>query len=104
MLNTTGRKVIVEVFDKRNQTRSGIILPVTVNNAFVPHAGIVVSVGEKVREKEIEINKKVFVEKYVGDKVEYEGRLFLVLTESNILSILPDDYDVAVYEEDKNHL
>lgn len=103
MLKAVGNKVIIEVFDKRNETRSGIVLPVTNNNAFVPHSGIVSSVGKAVRFEDIKVGKKVAIEKYVGNKVQWEGKDYLVLNENDIVAILPDDIDVSTREEDKNY-
>lgn len=104
MFKAIRHKVVLEIFDKRNETRSGLFLPVTINNAFVPTAGIVISVGPSVPYKEIIVGAKVAVEKYSGDKVQSDGRDFLILNYQDILAILSDDADVATREEDKPSL
>lgn len=90
------RNVLVQVFDERAKTISGIELPVTENNAFIPDRGIVYHGGSSDFVK----GQKVVVEKYQGIKYLTEkDESFLLIDSSSIIGVLDDDADVTIRQK-----
>ena len=85
-LRTRNNKVLIEIFDKRGKTESGIIVPITSENVFVPSEGIVVKIPDGVTD--IKVGDKVMFEKYKGTRMVCENRQFLLLDFSYILAII----------------
>lgn len=85
-LRTRNNKVLIEIFDKRGKTESGIIVPITSENVFVPSEGIVVKIPNGITD--IKVGDKVMFEKYKGTRMVCEKRQFLLLDFSYILAII----------------
>ena len=75
---------LVEVFDNRNKTQSGISIPITKDNPFVPNMGIVYLLP-KHYDGEICIGDNVVFEKYKGKRLFYNNRQFLMFDVDYIL-------------------
>jgi len=91
-----GDKVLVKTEDKSDQskTKSGIIIPETINKER-PEEGRVVAVGEGRRldngqlvPLKVKKGDRVIFSKYGPDEIKIEGEEYLIVSESNILAII----------------
>lgn len=87
-------RVIVKPIAKNEQTKSGIILPDTVEGEK-PEQGKVLAVGPgkllengSRAEMSVRVGNKVLFKKYSPDEIKIDGEEVLVLEESDILAIL----------------
>ena len=94
-----GDRVLVEPVseeDKRGKTKSGIIIPDTVNKER-PEEGRVVACGEgKVNNEgalvplKVKKGDRIIFSKYGPDEIKIDGKEYLIVSESNILAIIED--------------
>lgn len=77
-------RIIVRREKEPEKTKSGFFIPET--NREKPQRGLVVTVGEKV--KEIQVDNIVLFGKYAGTEVEIDGEQFLILRDEEILAVL----------------
>ncbi len=89
-----GDRVLVSTLRAETKTKSGIIIPDTVNKER-PERGVVVAVGDgRTTDEGIVIAPKVSVgdtiifSKYGPDEIKIDGEEFFILSESNILAII----------------
>ncbi|MFH1564434.1 MAG: co-chaperone GroES [bacterium] len=89
-----GDRVIIKPIAKTEQTKSGIILPDTVEGEK-PEQGEIIAVGSgKLLENgeraqmSVKVGDKVLFKKYSPDEIKVEGEKVLVLEEGDILAIL----------------
>ena len=87
-------KVIVKPIAVDKTTKSGIVLPDTVDKER-PEQGEVIAVGPgKLSDKgdrittSVKVGQKVLFTKYSPNEVEVEGEEYLVISESDILAII----------------
>lgn len=92
MIKPLGERVVIEVSEADAKTASGIVLPDTAKEK--PQKGVVVAVGKgKVLdngtrvEPEVKVGDAVIFSKYSGTEVKVEGKDYLVVRESDILSV-----------------
>lgn len=89
-----GDRVLIEVVDKGEETRSGIIIPKNPDDSGgAVHIGIVVAVGSgretdtgAVIKPKVEVGQKVAFS--WGEKVEVGGKEYHLVGESGLLGIL----------------
>ena len=93
-LRPLGDRVIVKASTKEEVTKSGIILPDTVDKER-PEQGTVISVGPgKVLDNgsrapmNVKAGDKVVFKKYSPDEVKLENEEFLVIAESDIMAVV----------------
>ncbi len=86
--------VIVKAITEDEVTKSGIVLPDTVDKEK-PEKGEVVAVGPgKLTEKgerapmSVSVGQKVMFKKYSPDEVKIDGEDYLIITESDVVGIL----------------
>lgn len=86
--------VIVKPITENEVTKSGIVLPDTVDKER-PEKGEVVAVGEgkllddgKKAPMNVKVGDKVMFKKYSPDEIKVDGEEYLVIQESDILAIL----------------
>jgi len=86
--------VVIKAITKEEKTKSGIILPDTVDKEK-PEQGEVIAVGPgKVLDNgsrsqmEVKPGNKVLFKKYSPDEIKVEGEEVLVLSQSDIIAIL----------------
>lgn len=93
MLKPIGNRVIVDLTEKEETTKSGIIL--TDSAKEKPQEGVVVAVGSgrilengtKV-EPEIKEGDKVIFAKFAGTEVQHGDTDYLILSEAEILAVI----------------
>ena len=93
-LRPLGDRVIVKASSKEEMTKSGIILPDTVDKER-PEQGTVMAIGPgKVLDNgmrapmNVKVGDKVVFKKYSPDEVKLDNEEYLVLAESDIMAIV----------------
>ncbi len=80
-------RVLVEPAAESQTTASGIIIPDTAKEK--PRRGTVIAVGNDADLKKLlKKGDKVLYGKYAGDEISYEGKDYLILSQSDILAKL----------------
>ncbi len=87
MLKPLHDNVILKKEEVENKTASGIILTTETKNQ--PSIGIVVAVGEDVKNKEAyQAGDKVVYKEYSGTKVTVDDEDYIVIADKDILAVL----------------
>ncbi|GAA3732002.1 MULTISPECIES: co-chaperone GroES [Salinicoccus] len=93
MLKPLGNRVIVDLTQKEETTKSGIIL--TESAKEKPQEGTVVAAGPGLVldngnrvEPEVKEGDRVMYSKFAGTEVKHEGKDYLILSESDILAVI----------------
>jgi chaperonin GroES len=91
MLKANERYVVIEVEKNPNVTPGGIVLPE--NAVGGSNKGVVVSDGdaELFEDGEGFVGRTVFFPLYSGNKVQHEGKEYLVLKSEDILAYVSKD-------------
>lgn len=91
-----GDKVLVSVKSSTDgqQTKSGIIIPETINKER-PEEGVVVAVGEgrrldngQILPLRIKVGDRIVFSKYGPDEIKIDDQEYLIVSESNILAVI----------------
>lgn len=98
--------VIVKPIAEDEVTKSGIVLPDTVDKEK-PEKGEVVAVGNgklldngQRAEMNVKIGDKIMFKKYSPDEIKVDGEDYLVIQESDIMAILEDKKEESTPESD----
>lgn len=93
MLKPIGNRVVVDLTQKEEETKSGIIL--TDSAREKPQEGTVVAVGsgrilENGTKVELEVKEgdRVVYAKFAGTEVQHGDKEYLILSESEILAVI----------------
>lgn len=93
MLKPLGDRLIIETVKKEEKTASGIVLPDSAQEK--PQEGHVVAVGSgRVTDNgervalEVEEGDNVIFSKFAGTEVNYDGKDYLILRESDVLAVM----------------
>jgi len=86
--------IVVKKITSEEKTKSGIVLPDTIDKEK-PQQGEVVAIGDgKVLENgertkmEVSVGDKVLFRKYAPDEIKIEGVEYLVMTQSDVIAII----------------
>lgn len=84
-----GNRVVVEPLSKEEKTKSGIVLPDTVDKEK-PEQGKVIAVGagKKIKESGVKKGDTVLFGKYGGDDIKFDNKEYKVLKEEEIFAII----------------
>ena len=84
-----GDRVVVAPTKEANKTKSGIILPETIDKEK-PAQGKVVAMGagDKIKKSGVKKGDEVVYEKYAGTEFKIGGKEYKILKEDEILAIL----------------
>ncbi len=91
MIKPLGERVLVEPIAKDVTTASGIVLPDSATEK--PQEGKVVAVGSGVLKDgarvalEVKPGDRVLFSKYAGTEIQYDGKEYLIMKESDIHAI-----------------
>ncbi|MFD1038953.1 co-chaperone GroES [Virgibacillus byunsanensis] len=93
MIKPLGDRVVIELVEQEEKTKSGIVLPDSAKEK--PQEGKVVAVGsgrvtdngEKVA-LEVSEGDQIIFSKFAGTEVKYEGTEYLILRENDILAVV----------------
>ena len=92
MIKPLADRVLIKMIESEETTKSGIIL--SAGSKEKPQVAEVIEVGPggNVDGKEIKMNIKkgehVIVNKYAGTEVKYEGEEYLIVRQSDILTVV----------------
>ena len=92
MLKPLLDRVVVKMIESEETTKSGIIL--TSSAKEKPQIAEVVEVGPgekvdgKIQEMYVKKGDNVYVSKYAGTEVKYEGQDYIIVKQSDILAIV----------------
>ena len=93
-LKPLSNNVIVKPLKKEEMTKSGIVLPDTVDKEK-PEKGEVVAAGPgrlmdngQIAKMSVKVGDQVMFKKYAPDEVKVDGEEYLVLSESDIITII----------------
>jgi chaperonin GroES len=83
-----GDRVLVEPQEAEEKTATGIIIPDTAKEK--PQRGKVVAVGKGTKEETMELKNgdMVLYGKYAGTELNFEGKDYLIMRQSDILAII----------------
>ena len=81
-------RVLVQPSAAETKTASGIIIPDTAQEK--PQKGSIVAVGKGTKDNPITVKKGdlVLYGKYAGTELKYDGKVYLIMKESDILAII----------------
>ena len=92
-LRPLGDRVLVRALEKKDEVRSGIIIPDTAKEK--PQEGEIVAVGKgKVTEDgklipmDVKAGDKILYGKYSGTEVKIEGQEYLIMHQEDILGLV----------------
>lgn len=93
MIKPLGDRVVIQVLEREEKTKSGIVLPDTAKEK--PQEGKIVAVGTgKVLDNgqrvalDVKAGDKVIYSKYAGTEVKIDGQEYLILSERDVLAIV----------------
>src|SRR3989338_646296 len=94
-LKPIGDKVIVEVLEALDKTKSGIILPDTAKEK--PQEGKVIAVGSgktlssgKTAAPDVKAGDKIIFGKYTGSEIKVEEKEYLIIDADDILAVVTE--------------
>ena len=81
-------RVVVEAAPAEEKTASGIYIPDTAKEK--PQRGTVVAVGDGKKDEPltVKVGDQVLYGKYAGTEINYEGKEYLIMRESDIYAVL----------------
>jgi len=84
-----GDRAIVEPFTEEEKTKSGIILPDTVEKEEKEQGKIVaLGDGEKIKKLNLKVNDIVLFGKYSGEEIKFDDKKYKVLKHEDILAVI----------------
>ena len=92
MIKPLGDRVLIKMKEAEETTKSGIIL--TTGSKEKPQIAEVVEVGPgekvdgKIQEMYVKKGDNVYVSKYAGTEVKYEGQDYIIVKQDDILAIV----------------
>lgn len=92
MIKPLGDRVLIKMKEAEETTKSGIIL--TTGSKEKPQIAEVVEVGPgekvdgKIQEMYVKKGDNVYVSKYAGTEIKYEGQDYIIVKQDDILAIV----------------
>jgi len=88
-LKPLGDRVVVEPLSEEETTKSGIILPDTVDKEKKAEGKVVaIGDGEKIKKLHLGVGVKVLFGKYAGEDVKVDEVEYKILTDEDVLAII----------------
>ena len=81
-------RVLIEPAPAETKTVGGIIIPDTAKEK--PSQGTIVAVGKGTKDEEMVLKEgdTVLYGKYAGTELEYEGKKYLIMRQSDVVAVL----------------
>lgn len=84
-----GDRVLVEPVTAEEVTKSGIVLPDTIDKEKKAEGKILaVGVGEKVSKLGLSVGQKIIFGQYAGDEVKVDGKEYKIINHEDILAVI----------------
>lgn len=88
-LKPLGNRVIVQPLTEEETTKSGIILPDTVDKEKKAEGKIIaIGDGEKIKKLGLKAGDKVLFGKYAGEEVKVDDLEYKILTDEDVLAVI----------------
>jgi len=88
-LKPLGNRVVVEPISEEETTKSGIILPDTVDKEKKAEGKIIaIGDGEKMQKLGLKTGDKVIFGKYAGEEVKVEKKEYKILSDEDVLAVI----------------
>ena len=88
-LKPLGNRIVVEALTEEETTKSGIILPDTIDKEKKAEGKVMaIGDGEKIRKLGLEEGDKVLFGKYAGEEVKVDEKEYKILTDEDVLAII----------------
>lgn len=88
-LRPLGNRVVVKLLTEEEKTKSGIILPDTVDKEKKAEGSIIaIGNGEKILKFSLKVGDRVIFGKYAGEEVKIEDVEYKILTEEDVLAVI----------------
>jgi chaperonin GroES len=88
-LKPLGDRIVVKPVTQEEVTKSGIVLPDTVEKEKKEQGEIVsIGEGEKIKKLNLKVGDTVIFGKYAGDEVEIDDTEYKVLKDEDVLAII----------------
>lgn len=84
-----GDRVLVKPVAEQEMTKSGIVLPSTVDKEKKAEGEIMaIGSGEKVTKLDLRIGQKVLFGKYSGEEIKVDGQDYKILNHEDVLAVV----------------
>ena len=88
-LKPLGDRAIVKALPKEETTKSGIILPETVNNESRLEGEIIaLGKGDKISKLNLVVGQKVVFSQYGGSEIKIDGQEYKILNHVDLLAVI----------------
>lgn len=83
-----GDRVLIEPTPAEEVTLGGIIIPDSAKEKPLKGKILATGNGTKDERMELKVNDEVLYGKYAGTEIEYEGKKFLMMRQSDVLAVI----------------
>ena len=88
-LKPLGNRIVVEPLTEEETTKSGIILPETVDKEKKAEGKVIaIGDGEKITKLGLKVGDRVLFGKYAGEEVTVEKTDYKILTDEDVLAVV----------------
>jgi len=88
-LKPLGNRIVVEPLTEEEVTKSGIILPDTIDKEKKAEGKILaIGDGEKIQKLGLKEGDKVLFGKYAGEEVKVEEKEYKILSDEDVLAVI----------------
>ena len=88
-LKPLGNRVVVEQISEEETTKSGIILPDTVDKEKKAEGKIIaIGDGEKITKLKLKEGDRVIFGKYAGEEVKVDDNEYKILSDEDVLAVI----------------
>ncbi len=88
-LKPLGNRVVVAPLTEEETTKSGIVLPATIDKEKKAEGSIVaIGDGEKITKLGLQVGDTVIFGKYAGEEVKVENIEYKILTDEDVLAVV----------------
>jgi len=90
-LKPLGNRIVVQSLTEEETTKSGIILPDTVDKEKKAEGKVLaVGDGEKIQKLGLKVGDKVLFGKYAGEEVKVDEVEYRILSDEDVLAVIND--------------
>lgn len=88
-LRPLGNRIVVEPLAEEETTKSGIVLPATVDKEKKAEGKIIaIGEGENIKKLSLKIGDRVLFGKYAGEEVKVENVEYKILIDEDVLAVV----------------
>ncbi|HLC89924.1 MAG TPA: co-chaperone GroES [Patescibacteria group bacterium] len=88
-LRPLGNRIVVEPLSEEETTKSGIILPDTVDKEKKAEGKVTaIGSGEKITKLGLKVGDKVIFGKYAGEEVKVDEKEYKILSDEDVLAVI----------------